>query len=328
MYARLVISEKPFIVPYIMKFEWNGTIWSNTALVVVTNEVGLSAKPWGIDADPWRRRVYVTLLPTTNGTSGVKVYDMDLTRIENHMPWNYAAQPTGVAVDNRNGTLLITEAASNMIYKYTRDLDPVLAFGETGNQPYQFNKPTDLDVDMHGWLYVGDAGNSRIQVFAPPKEGNLNFLVYKSKVKVGWKQKLKGKDRDIILCKAWAALDPYTNITSMIGMPFSFWCNELPVISEMLPTKTNKKGNKALYKPDKNHKAKVQYRTQGALLKMTVKLKRGAVDGPLGITDTTPLPPWLWVRAQMTLTNEFLGVHYMRLEHKNKVGKVYKAWKK
>jgi hypothetical protein len=114
----------------------------------------------------------------------------------------------------------------------------------------------------------------------------------------------------------------------MINMPFSFWCNELPIISEMLPTKTNKKGNKALYKPDKNHKAKVQYRTKGALLKMTVKLKRGAVDGPLGVTDTTPLPPWLWVRGQMTLTNEFLGVHYMRYEHKNKVGKVYKAWKK
>jgi hypothetical protein len=96
----------------------------------------------------------------------------------------------------------------------------------------------------------------------------------------------------------------------------------------MLPTKTNKKGNKALYKPDKNHKAKVQYRTEGAQVRLTVKLKRGDVDEPLNITDTTPLPPWLWVTAQMTLSNEYLGIHYMRLEHKNKVGKVYKAWKK
>jgi DNA-binding beta-propeller fold protein YncE len=316
------------ILASVWKFEWTGTNWFALASAVVTNEHGLSAAPWGIDADPWRRQVYVTLLSGPNGTGGLKVYDMELNQVGNHRLWNYTAMPSGVAVDNRNGTFLITEAVSNRIYKYTAAGDPVLSFGGPGTAPYEFSLPMDLDVDMNGWLYVADAGNDRVQVFAPPKEGNLNFLVYKSKVKVGWKQKVKGKNRDIILCKAWAALDPYTNITSMIGMPFSFSCNSLAIIPEMLPTKTNKKGNKALYKPDKDHKAKVQYRTKGAQLRLTVKHKRGNIDAPLGIVDTTPLPPWLWVTARMTLTNEYLGIHYMRLEHKNKPGKVYKAWKK
>lgn len=311
----------------VVKFKWTGTNWIDIIERKITNEFGFSAQPWGIDADTWRHRVYVTLL-TTNGTAGVKVYDTDLKYINTMRLWDYPAQPKGIAVDNRDGTFLVSEAARNMIYKFAPDGSPLMSFGETGTAPYQFNNPKDLDVDMNGWLYVADAGNYRVQVFAPPLAGNLNFIVYKSKVKVGWKQKTKGKDRDILMCKAWAALDIYTNITSMTGMPFSFWCNELPVIPEMPPTKTNKKGNKALYMPDKNHKAKVQYRTEGAQVRLTVKLKRGDIDEPLNITDTTPLPPWLWITAQMTLSNEYLGVHYMRLEHRNKVGKVYKAWKK
>jgi hypothetical protein len=58
------------------------------------------------------------------------------------------------------------------------------------------------------------------------------------------------------------------------------------------------------------------------------KLKRGNIDVPLGITDTATLPPWHWVLAQLTLSDEYLGVHYMRFEHTNKVGKKYKAIKK
>jgi hypothetical protein len=314
----------------VAKFEWDGMNWIENAFTIVTNENGLTRYVHGIDVDAWRDRVYVTIFPgkDTEGLPGIKVYDMKLNHLADWLPWGYMAQPTGVAVDNRDGMFLVTEAVSNRIYKYAMDGSQVLMFGKQGTNPYEFDRPTDLDVDMNGWLFVADSDNNKVQVYAPPRKGNLNFIVYKSKVKVGWKQKAKGKDRDIIMCKAWAALDIYTNITSMIGMPFSFWCNELPVIPEMLPTKTNKKGNKALYKPDKNHKAKVQYRTQGAQVRLTVKLKRGDVDEPLNITDTTPLPPWLWMTAQMTLSNEYLGIHYMRLEHKNKVGKVYKAWKK
>ena len=183
-------------------------------------------------------------------------------------------------------------------------------------------------------VYVADSDNHRVQVFAPPKEGNLNFIVNKSKTIVKWKQKTKGKDRDVIIAKGMIAVDTLTNIFSGPGtpalknMPISFWYGEVPVISNMMPTKSNNKGTKALYKPDKEHKVKLVYRSKGALIKFAVKLKKGDVDGPLGINDTATLPPWLWVQAQMNLSTNYLGVHYMRLEHKNKVGKVYKAIKK
>jgi len=328
VYFNETLGNSNFLRAAVMKYEWTGTVWSNVAKFVTKDDFETSDRLWGIDVDVWRQRVYVTALATPGRMACVKVLDLDLIPVDLHLPWEYGAQPTGVAVDNRNGAYLVTESLSNRIYKFAVDGTQIMMFGRQGTNPYEFNGPTDLDVDMRGWLFVADSGNDKVQVYAPPKEGNLNFIVYKSKVKVGWKQKLKGKDRDILMCKAWAALDVYTNITSMIGMPFSFWCNELPVIPEMLPTKTNKKGNKALYKPDKNHKAKVQYRTEGAQVRLTVKLKRGAIEDPLNITDTDPLPPWLWMTSQMTLSNKYLGIHYMRLEHRNKVGKVYKAWKK
>jgi len=312
----------------VMKFEWTGTQWTNVASVTVADTAELSGQLWAIDADAWRGRVYVTSLSKPGLAGAIRVYDLDLNSIQAYVPWGYPAMPTGVAVDNRDGTYLVTESVSNRIYKYALNGTEILQFGVQGTQPYEFNNPTDLDVDMNGWLYIADAGNNKVQVYAPPRKGNLNFIVYKSKIKVGWKQKLKGKDRDLILCKALAAIDVYTNITGMVGMPFSFWLNDLAVIPEMVPTKTNKKGTKALYAWDTDHKAKVQYRPDGALLRITVKLKRGNVNGPLNIMDTTPLPPWLWTTAQMTLSNEYLGVHYMRLKHLNKVGKVYKAWKK
>ncbi len=189
---------------------------------------------------------------------------------------------------------------------------------------------------MNGYVYVADAGNGRVQVFAPPQEGNLNFIVYKSKTLVKWKQKAKGKDRDVIMAKGFVAVDHLTNIfggpgsKAMVGLPISFWYGEVPVISNMPPTKTNLKGSRALYKPDKNHKAKLVYKEKGALIKFVAKLKKGDVDGPLGINDVaqTALPTWLWVKAQMNLSTNYLGVHYMRLENKNKVGKIYKAIKK
>ena len=186
---------------------------------------------------------------------------------------------------------------------------------------------------MRGWVFVADRNNHRVQVFAPPKEGNLNFIVNKSKIKVNWKTKAQGKDRDVIVAKGIAAVDIYTNTfglapTPLVGMPCSFYYNDLPIVAEMPPTKTDKKGLKALYKPDKNHKVKLIYRPRGALILVKAKLKRGNIDGPLGITDTATLPPWQWVTAQLTLSNEYLGVHYMRFEHTNKVGKKYKAMKK
>jgi hypothetical protein len=325
-----------FFVPNdvrITKFKWDGVQWDLVTQVRVTNEAGFSSHAWGIDADPWRQSVYVTLLSASNANAGVKVYDLDLALQENRAPWPGRAYPYGIAVDNRDGSYLVCEGMSNRIEKFDKDGNPLLAFGGPGSGPYEFNRPSDLDVDMQGWLYVADADNHRVQVYAPPREGNLNFIVNKSKIKVNWKTKAQGKDRDVIVAKGIAAVDIYTNTfglapTPLVGMPCSFYYNDLPIVAEMPPTKTDKKGLKALYKPDKNHKVKLIYRPRGALILVKAKLKRGNIDGPLGITDTATLPPWQWVTAQLTLSNEYLGVHYMRFEHTNKVGKKYKAIKK
>ena len=319
----------------VAKFFWGGTNWIPENIKTIIPEKGLSAKPWGIDVDAWRGRVYVTVLADgTNGSAGVKVYNMDLTIIDNLDLWDYDAMPYGIAVDNRNGSFFVCEGVNNIIQKFTSAGAPVTSWGVPGSGESEFNRPTDLDVDMKGYVYVADAGNHRVQVFAPPQEGNLNFIVYKSKTIVKWKQKTKGKDRDVIMAKGMIAVDTLTNIFSGPGtpalkdLPISFWYGEVPVISNMMPTKSNNKGTKALYKPDKEHKVKLIYRSKGALIKFAVKLKKGDIDGPLGINDSATLPPWLWVRSQMTLSTNYLGVHYMRLEHKNKVGKVYKAIKK
>ena len=321
----------------VAKFHWDGTNWITDKEILFTNTFEeISPIAHAIDADPWRGKVYVSMLAEKSGIAAVKVFDMDLNFEENLMLWNYGASPHGLAVDNRDGSFFVCEAVSNIIQKFSPTGELITQWGGYGSEPSQFDTPTDLDVDMNGYVYVADFGNNRVQVFAPPMEGNLNFIVYKSKAIVKWKTKTKGKNRDVIMAKGFVAVDALTNLfggpgsKAMVDLPISFWYGEVPIISNMPPTKTNNKGSKALYKPDKDHKAKLIYKEKGALIKFMVKLKKADIDGPLGINDvdTTALPPWLWVRAQISLSTNYFGVHYMRLEHKNKVGKVYKAIKK
>ena len=318
----------------IAKFSWIGSNWVGVALVDVSNEYGNIKNIHAIDVDPWRNKVFVTVLGNEGNASEVLVYDTDLNFVERLALWDYVAQPLGIAVDNRDGSFFICDATESKIQKFSSSGELITSWGEEGTAQSQFNYPTDLDVDLNGYVYVADAGNGRVQVFAPPQSGNLNFIVYKSKVVVKWKLKTKGKNRDVIMAKGFVAVDSLTNIFSGPGssalnnLPMSFWYGQVPIISNMPPTKTNKKGSRALYKPDKDHKAILVYKEKGALIKFVVKLKKGDVDAQLGITDTASLPPWLWVNAQINLSNNYIGTHYMRLEHKNKVGKVYKAMKK
>ncbi len=286
----------------VTKFVWSGSNWIVDAIVTVSNEFELSEQAWAIEADPWRGRVYVTVLASKMGLAGVKVYDMDLNLIDNLYPWNYDALPYGIAVDNRDGSIFVSEGTSNQIQKFSASGIPITSWGNLGSADSEFNRPSDVDVDMNGWVYVADADNHRVQVFAPPMEGNLNFIVQKSKTIVKWKTKLKGKNRDVIMVKGWGAVDHLTNTfggpgtLAMVGLPMSFWYGEVPIIDNMLPTKTNKKGSKALYKPDKEHKVKLIYKEKGAIIKFIAKLKKGDVNESLGIMDNATLPQWLWVK--------------------------------
>ena len=323
-------------IPGIVKFVWTGSNWVQDVQIILDPAIiDTSADVHAIDVDPWRERVYVTVLADAAARpAAVKVYDMDLNHIEDLLLWNYDAMPYGIAVDNRNGSFFVCEALSNVVQKFSTSGEPITQWGEYGTGESQFHNPSDIDVDMNGYVYVADANNHRVQVFAPPLDGNLNFIVYKSKVVVKWKLKTKGKNRDVVMAKGFVAVDALTNIFSGPGssalkdLPVSFWFGELPIINNMQPTKTNKKGTRALYKPDKEHKMVLVYKEKGALIKFVAKLKKGNVDGPLEINDVASLPPWLWVNAQISLSTNYFGLHYLRMEHKNKVGKVYKALKK
>jgi DNA-binding beta-propeller fold protein YncE len=328
LYGQVPRTNIPLMQAHVARFVWTGTAWSNTVVVSIAPELKLSGMAWGIDVDAWRERVYVSILAGPDGAGGVKVYDLELNPVIAFDLWGYDARPLGVAVDNRDGSIFVCEAVSNMIYKYDTGGNLMTSWGGPGSTPSLFNRPSDIDVDMDGWVFVADADNHRVQVFAPYGDGNLNFIVDKANVVVRWKQRLRGKTNDTIVVRAIAAIDAYTNITTLAGLPFSFSFGAVKIIPEMLPTKVNRKGTRATFKPDKNHKMTVVYRPEGALLKMSGMIKKADIPGPLGISDIAVLPPWLWARAQMTLTSDYLGVHYMRLLHKNKPGKIYKAWKK
>lgn len=59
---------------------------------------------------------------------------------------------------------------NNRIVKLSADGEFVLEWGETGEGPGQFRDPHALAMDSQGRLFVGDRGNSRIQIF--DQEGN------------------------------------------------------------------------------------------------------------------------------------------------------------
>ena len=71
---------------------------------------------------------------------------------------------------------------NSRVAKFTKDGDFVKAIGKRGNQPGQFNTPHTIANDAKGNIYVGDRGNSRIQVFDP----DLNPVRIISNVRAPW----------------------------------------------------------------------------------------------------------------------------------------------
>jgi len=77
--------------------------------------------------------------------------------------------PTRVAIDPRNGEILVADGYGNArVHRFSPDGRRLLAsWGESGTAPGQFNIVHDIDIDPEGRIYIADRENRRVQVFDP-----------------------------------------------------------------------------------------------------------------------------------------------------------------
>lgn len=78
-------------------------------------------------------------------------------------------RPTRVAIDPRNGEILVSDGYGNArVHRYTPDGKQLIqSFGSPGTDPGAFNLVHDIAVDADGMIYIADRENRRIQVFDP-----------------------------------------------------------------------------------------------------------------------------------------------------------------
>ena len=79
-------------------------------------------------------------------------------------------QPFGLFVDLR-GTLFVAEWGNNRVQRFATAGQPAYVWGSATGQKSaargEFNFPQGIAFDAQGMMYVTDAGNHRVQVFAP-----------------------------------------------------------------------------------------------------------------------------------------------------------------
>ena len=73
-------------------------------------------------------------------------------------------EQTGMAFDGRD-RLYVPDTRGNRILVYDTKGKLLLQFGKRGSGNGQFNQPKGVALDGHGFLYVCDSGNKRIQKF-------------------------------------------------------------------------------------------------------------------------------------------------------------------
>jgi sugar lactone lactonase YvrE len=70
----------------------------------------------------------------------------------------------------RNGDIFVADghiagSPVNRIVKFSKDGQFIKAWGKRGSGPGEFDTPHSLAIDSRGRIFVGDRGNSRIQIF-------------------------------------------------------------------------------------------------------------------------------------------------------------------
>jgi len=100
---------------------------------------------------------------TADGTFVAKWGKADCTSGSANGQFN---NPTGVAVDNRNGNFYVADYLNHRIQKFTADGTFITKWGSEGTGNGQFKKPAGVAVDQDGNLYVAEYANHRVQKFA------------------------------------------------------------------------------------------------------------------------------------------------------------------
>lgn len=65
-----------------------------------------------------------------------------------------------------NGDIFVADGhINNRVVKYSADGRFLMAWGQAGTGPGEFNMPHSIDIDSQGRVFVADRGNNRVQIF-------------------------------------------------------------------------------------------------------------------------------------------------------------------
>jgi DNA-binding beta-propeller fold protein YncE len=74
--------------------------------------------------------------------------------------------PTHVAVDPRNGEILVSDGYGNAkVHRYSPEGELMDSWGDSGTFPGTFNIVHNIAIDGDGMVYIADRDNHRVQVF-------------------------------------------------------------------------------------------------------------------------------------------------------------------
>lgn len=75
--------------------------------------------------------------------------------------------PMDVAVPTHRSFVVVADSGNHRIALFLMDGSFLKAFGSEGDQPGEFNRPSNVTLDEYGNVIVTDQGNHRLQVFHP-----------------------------------------------------------------------------------------------------------------------------------------------------------------
>ena len=102
-------------------------------------------------------------------------------------------RPTGLAVDPSSGRIFVADTNEHNIKVYDENEKLVQIIGQVGENPGEFNAPTDLAY-INDKLYVSDTFNARVQVF--DKDGKFVKIIGKRGRYIGNLVRPKGVTAD------------------------------------------------------------------------------------------------------------------------------------